>query len=509
MNAPRNLILAVMFIIFAATFSSANDIYIAQNAVGGNTGADCADAHAAAWFNAASNWGSKAGQIGPGTTAHLCGTFNASAGASCSLAFQGGGNSSNPITLLFEPNALATANYWGTNGFICGGGNNYIVVDGGTNGTIQATTNGARLANHVAGSGINMDGSSNSEVKNLTLANLFVAMAGSSQDDIDVFGIHWLYGNNNQIDHNTLHDCRWCIYFGFQGSATTSNISIFNNTIYNMDHGIVVGDGDNGAVLSGTNLVHDNTIHDFAMWDAPGDADHHDAIHVWAVHSGSKINDIKLYNNYEYGDSGTTMSAYDFIDAESGGAITVEVFNEVISDTSSVNFPGDGYIFFYENGVTASAYNNTLVGMTTAGGTGIGTLSRGTKVNNNIITNMNLGLYNQGGSFVSDYNDFYNLAAVGQVNGGGTYTTLTEWKASSGKPDADSTAGNPNLSGTYGLQSGSAAMNAATNLTNLGMSALDCDKAGLSRPGNPTAWDAGAYESGALSPPTQLTAVVH
>ena len=31
---------------------------IAQNAAGGNTGADCADAHAVSWFNTSSNWGS-------------------------------------------------------------------------------------------------------------------------------------------------------------------------------------------------------------------------------------------------------------------------------------------------------------------------------------------------------------------------------------------------------------------------------------------------------------------
>ena len=71
MNGPRKLLLAVMFVILAATFSAASDIYIAQNATGGNTGADCADAHAASWFNSSSNWGSGSGKIGPGTTVHL------------------------------------------------------------------------------------------------------------------------------------------------------------------------------------------------------------------------------------------------------------------------------------------------------------------------------------------------------------------------------------------------------------------------------------------------------
>lgn len=510
-NEPRKVVLAVVFVILAAGFSTASDIYIAQNAAGANTGADCADAHAAAWFNSASNWGSNAGQIGPGTTVHACGTFNEPAGASCTLTFQGSGSSGNPITLLFEPNALATATYWGANGFICGSGNNYIVVDGGTNGTIQATANGSSLANHVAGSGMNMDGSSNSEVKNLTLSNLFVPVANNSNNNINVYGIHWVYGNSNQIDHNTLHDCRWCIYFAYRGSATTSNIEIDHNTVYNCDHGIAVGDGNTNAILSGTNLIHDNVIHDFVLWDAPGDTDHHDAIHIWAVHSGSKINDIKVYNNYEYGDPGTSMSAYDFIDAESGGAITIEIFNELIVNTSSTNAPGDGFIYFYISPITAQVYNNTLVGVNTSINTGIGTLSSGVIAKNNIISTMNLGLYMQGsGTFsASDYNDFYNLTNVAGINGGSYYATLASWKASAGSPDAHSINSNPNLSGSYLLQTGSLAIGAATNRTSLGITALDSDHTGTARPSS-GAWDAGAYQDQAgISPPTGLTVAVN
>ena len=112
MNGPRNLILAVILVTFAAAFATASDIYIAQNAIGANTGADCADAHAVTWFDSGSNWGSGGGQIGPGTTVHLCGTFSAPAGASEYLTFQGSGTNGNPITLLFESGAVLTATYW-------------------------------------------------------------------------------------------------------------------------------------------------------------------------------------------------------------------------------------------------------------------------------------------------------------------------------------------------------------------------------------------------------------
>ncbi len=177
MNGPRKLLLAVMFVILAATFSAASDIYIAQNATGGNTGADCADAHAASWFNSSSNWGSGSGKIGPGTTVHLCGTFTAPAGSSGYLTFQGSGLSGNPITLLFESGAVLTAPYWSGPAVLIGA-HNYVTVDGGTNGIIQATANGTDLANQQdGGTGVDcgsVNMCSNVRVQNLTIADLYV-----------------------------------------------------------------------------------------------------------------------------------------------------------------------------------------------------------------------------------------------------------------------------------------------------------------------------------------------
>ena len=183
MNGPRKLLLAVMFVILAASFSAASDIYIAQNATGGNTGADCADAHAASWFNSSSNWGSSAGKIGPGTTVHLCGTFTAPAGSSGYLTFQASGTSGNPITLLFESGAVLTATYW-SGPVISVGANNYVTINGGTNGIIQATANGTNMANHQDnGAGVDCGSvniCSDILVENLTIANLYVHACSES-----------------------------------------------------------------------------------------------------------------------------------------------------------------------------------------------------------------------------------------------------------------------------------------------------------------------------------------
>src|SRR5579872_1280282 len=101
-----------MFVILAASFSAASDIYIAQNAAGANTGADCADAHAASWFNTSSNWGTGAGQIGPGTVVHVCGTWTGSTNQTAFLTFQSGGNSGSVVTLRFEPGAIMQAPFF-------------------------------------------------------------------------------------------------------------------------------------------------------------------------------------------------------------------------------------------------------------------------------------------------------------------------------------------------------------------------------------------------------------
>src|SRR5262249_52982902 len=71
--------------------ASANDVYIAQSAVGSNNGSSCANALAYGYFNTAGNWTTSAPtgtKIGPGTVVHLCGTITGAAGANPFLQFQ-------------------------------------------------------------------------------------------------------------------------------------------------------------------------------------------------------------------------------------------------------------------------------------------------------------------------------------------------------------------------------------------------------------------------------------
>jgi hypothetical protein len=529
------LFLATMLFVVPARSSTAN-VYIAQNSQGGATGADCADALPVSFFNSGANWGGSSTQIGPGTTIHLCGTFTMPAGTVCALSFQGSGSSSGQITLLFEAGASATAPYWTTQsssasgdvgGFICSNGQNYLTVDGGSNGLIQATQNGANFNEGFSGAAINMDGCSNCEVKNITISDMYQAVQNSGYNNNDSYGIVWNGGSNVTIDNNTVHDCRWCIQYWYS-APTQSNISIYNNTIYNTDHCISIGDNDGGNILNGANLIYGNTCHDFYMFDAPSDGDHHDGFHIWAVHSNSVISDLKIYNNYIYGDIGQTPTSYIFMDVETGNSathITSEMFNNVIANTSASDALSTGAGGFGEIGLkgalTIALYNNTFIGVgpggccnntaiisETEGSTGTPALT----IYNNIYSTLAQGLdTSSGGTIVAtDYNDYYNLGNGAVRTPGATYS-LSAWQSSSGS-DTHSTSGNSNLGPGGTLQSGSAAIGAGTNLTPVGITALDSDRAGVLRPSSGS-WDMGAYvystiTSSKPNPPTKLTATI-
>lgn len=533
MKRSRHLLFAALFVTISASFSAAaaSNIYIAQNAAGGNTGGDCADAHATGWFNTSGNWGPSAAQIGPGTTVHLCGTFNAPAGASGYLAFQGSGNSVSPITLLFEGGAVLTAPYWGGNGAIFANGLNYIVIDGGTNGTVQATANGTVLANQANTYAVYLQSVSNSEVKNLTISNIYVHTANPSDEGgQNSVGLQWSYGSNVTIDHNTCHDVRSCIIYSYQGSSTSSNIDISSNTVYNVNWGIIVGDGNSGAVLNAPVTVHDNVVHDFARWDDNANYNHHDGVYCFSTHPTSSLNACSVYNNYIYGDPGTHTNTFIFFsENDSGMACSgLRAFNNLLVNGagSTGRVPANGFI--QDWCTNTSIYNNTMVGFSASDNTGgnqcvslnIGT---GLTIKGNICSTVYLGLYlNNGGSVqlaAMDYNDIHNVSYTASDNLGNYYATLANWQSctSHGCPashDTNSKSGDPVLNGSYHLTNNtSTAWQTETNLTGLSISALDSDKAGVARPGSGPIWDMGAYfDSGtgnaAPNPPTALTAGV-
>ena len=543
MNGLRKLIFAVMFVILVAGLSNASDVYIAQNAAGGNTGADCADAHSAAWFNSSANWGSNTGQIGPGVTAHLCGTFTGAAGSTM-LTFQGSGVSGQPIRLLFESGAVLQAPYWASSmggassgAITLGRGRSWIVVDGGTNGLVQNTANGSSLANHAASTGVSGFNCSNCTIQNLTIANVYVNLSGDgSLGDNSVARAIDFTGSNWTISNNIIHDCGWCVVDFYSGTGDT-NENIYGNNVYNFGHAFALAASASNASLSNYSL-HDNHIHDTANWSASGCPFHQDGLHTFGT-SGSSMSQIHVYNNLFDGDWGSCPTGFIFVE---GGASSTPSHmqssawwnNVAIVNPSSPIVNTNGWIDIAsgESG-TQQVYANTFIGPNNSDNTlciGMQGLS-GLSFENNTISNCGDPVGISSSNLVAlDYN-FYG-PSCGNGNNcfiwNGSFTgSFAAWKSATGSDTHALHSTTPMLNADGSPQSGSPVIHQAADLSNLATGALSSISSDTSegdrrtpilRPsgtcssqGNALCWDIGAYQyaaSSQINPPTGLAAVV-
>ena len=391
MNSPRKFLLATIFALATVSFSSASNIYVAQNTAGGDTGADCADAHSAAWFNSPSNWGSGSHPIGPGTTVHLCGTFTGAAGSTM-LTTQGNGASGNPVTVLFESGALLTSPSWGASDGSTGAitvSNSYITIDGGANGTITNTDVGTQLTYHQTTYLIVANVASNLEIKNLSFPNIYMRQQNSTDHTYSA-AVLAQDGSNVLIHDNSADHCARCYMFVY--SQSPSNVQFYNNTLSFAEHGITVGSGNSSGTISGV-LIHDNTLNGGAyIWDSPDNSWHHDPIHVWAMSAGNNVNGLQIYNNSFSGSwaqvTTTCHNSYIFVETN---LTSPTVFNNVMTiPASGAIFPCNGFIFFKYNLGTGSVYNNTIVGLNTGNhpGTAITCASATINSENNVIEYM-------------------------------------------------------------------------------------------------------------------------
>ena len=394
-------------------YAAASNIYVAQSATGSADGSGCANAYAYTFFNDSSNWGSGASQIGPGTTVHICGTITAPQSTTATiLTFQGSGTSGNPITLKFEPGAVITspAFYEGIHDF-----QNYTVIDGGTNGIIQNTNNGAAGTGKTYDQGsqaVNISGS-NITVQNLTIQNLCIIHAGTS--DSDAFCGTGSWGStgigcqtspscsNVTITKNTLNlpgDT------GIAFSNDDSNLTISYNTITGVNFGIEgwsQGDSSNnsGYYILGNDIS--CTVGAACVWDDPGDQWHHDGIILFPSAGGGTetMHNVVIANNYIHdfnsssngsicGGGGGCTTADIFIDPAGNGSLPgLQIYNNVLTSDASLSEPSNGAIAVGNSNsasYTAFVYNNTAA---YCGLSGFAIYYSGTKAENNIVSSCN------------------------------------------------------------------------------------------------------------------------
>lgn len=514
---------------FAATTTSATDIYLANSAQGTGDASSCANAKVWTFFNSAGNWGSGSTQIGPGTTVHLCGTITGSAGSS--MTFQGSGSVGNPVTVKFESGAVMQSTAWGQGqgegACPCAGaftisGVHDVVVDGG--GTPNTGNNPAGLAvqNGVikntgdGGIGVYIHQSTDVTVKNLVIGPIYTASTfARAVTNIVVDG--GTTGNSNVVLQNNILPTAGT-GVGVEGAEGTGTIPvhIYRNLI-NGNHCWKISE-----VNGGTNSIVLIDGNEFINWSTDN------GCHTDGLFSNNGY--AYIYNNYFHGNImvGGSPTGYFYCtypSTASGFNSSCRVFNNIFeSMTGVINGGNGGPDKFYNNtNISASAiifYMDQGSGSSVSAQNNIA-IASGTPSNlSPNSTQIYAPQYGGSGSnfFVangSDYNDYYGFSLNGWWAG---TTTLVSWLSQGF--DTHSLTSNPNLSSSfpYTLLSGSPALRAGANLTSVCnadqyMAPLCKDRLGNARP-TTGAWDMGATQVSQVSQtapnaPTSLTASVN
>ena len=540
MSMVKKILLALACLTFMTlgARASATNVYIAQNAAGAGNGADCADAKPVSFFNTSGNWGSGSAQIGPGTTVHLCGTFTGGAGSTM-LTVQGSGASGSPITILFENGAVLQAPYWGSNPFSGGpgailcSGKSYITIDGGTNGVIQNTANGSAslgYSTQTTSTGIFATQCPNFTVQgSLKVTNIFVH-AENDTNGGNTAGI-WVENSDNvSITGATVTEASVPVNVGYEPPFSITKGTLAHLTIDHGCHLLVVGDGNSNGSASGMS-IHDNVIGPHTQdWNASDQSCHQDGLFLQATNSGSTISNFQIYNNWISSDMCSDRSAPGLNCTApvfySGSIVSTQFFNNIVQYTASTG----GYEALIRlagsQQTSDSFYNNTFDENNSSANQSCdcavfkstettGQTQSGFQVLNNIFLNIASKVFlNEDGTLQGKYtaindNVYYNVSQYGvDFSDNQQYSTFSQWKGLGF--DAGGSTANPNLTGNYVPQSTSAGITLGTNLTGLGLSALDTDKNGNPRPTS-GAWTAGVYQAGSTSapaPPAGLTAIV-
>jgi hypothetical protein len=479
-------------------------VYVSQSAAGSDDGSSCANAHSAAWFNASSDWGTNAGQIGPGDVVHLCGTI------SSDLTVQRDGTAGSPITIYFEPGAELSQP-------ACPGAclsmsnRSYITIDGGGTGVIENTANGTGLADDVGDTAIVADPCNGCTIEYLTIQNIYVRTSESDTGaGASNTGCMSVSGSNLTVAYDTMDWAHWCVLVDENGHPTDSNLRFYGNNISDTDHGIALAFYKN---TGGTNLgpfyFYANDIHDYAAWDTgASDTYHHDGFHCYSSDGTPYIGGgLYLYDNVWGGNVGSNDTAQMFIEGTPSGTpcstsnSPIYVFNNVV-EASQSGSPTNDY-FTLSSGVE-DIYNNTILGhndycliFNNAGG-GTATLE------NNLVSGCDQEISNSGANN-GPMTLSYNLYAAGGPNSfacdNNTYafSQFSRWQSCIGGDSHSSTTANAHLNGDGSLQSGSPAAGAGANLTsvcsgqpNPGLGALCESIFSVPRPTS-GAWNAGAF----------------
>lgn len=521
------LLCVPLLVLLAPIASRAATIFFAQSSAGSNNGTSCANAYSLVRFNTAdANWT-------PGNTLVVCpGTLTGGSGSTL-LSTQAAGTAGNPI-IISGVGAILQAPFFGTfcNGNNCGAGainvnHQFIIVD---DFEIKNTANGTGLANSQSSLGVYVH-ASNVIVRNLNIHDIYKNL-GSGSGATDSAGVNTADirvdngASNVTICNSTLKNARAGIWSDSSGSTPGTSQACANNTV-------AAGVNYFGNILddhcwmisangSGTVNIFANDFGTYVGWAYPTSAYHTDGVIVFGD-VGSVIT-ANIYNSYFHGDLGLgSPTGFIFCTyGDVGSGSKCNIFNNVMVGLGSMAASNDALIYFHSaDGHPLGPHfiaNNTFVN----GGYGFdmdGDSTTHYTILNNIwqgVSGGNTWAFHQESSSQTwatldnvNGNVYFQLKTSAWNWNATVFSSLAAWKIGcSGAGvtgcDSSSSSGNPNLSVTYTLNAGSAAIALGSNLAGrctVNLAPLCADKAGVARPSGATAWDAGAYQFSAAPPP--------
>lgn len=476
-------------------------IYVAEHARGKGRGKSCGNARGVAWFNNPANWQRGAGHIRPGVIVRLCGVI------SSRLAAYGSGRVGAPITVYWEPGATLSSPDWGGQAAFETNGHSYLTLDGGVDGSIQATAEGSGLADQgVASMGIAALGCSGCTFERLTIENLYRhTVASDTSVDQTMDNAIRFSGSHVTIAGNTIHDVGWALVADW--ASGDADASIHGNNIYNTDHAFTSGSGFPGGSI-GPIYFYGNHLHDYANWDTPNDSYHHDGIHCFTADNGagpSHYTGFYIYDNVFGGSTGANITAQIFVEGGAEGTPCADSTSQIwiFNNVASVSRDVYNGIFGVFSG-SPHVLNNTLIGPDTGGG-GVAFFSSNSisseDFRNNVITTANeLMAVSSQVSFASgapDDNVYANGGNNAFVCGSSFYSfgQFSSWRQCVGGDWHSRRVSNVRLGAEGAPQRGSAALHAGVNLTPMctgHLAALCRNILGQPRPIRGR-WNAGAY----------------
>ena len=516
-------------IIFALLCLSAfaTDIYFAPTSAGSNNGTSCGNAYA--YSDATHGW-SQSAQQSAGNNLHVCsGTYTLSAGGSF-LNSVNSGTSGSPITWIADQGAVTVQAPYisGSGGATIG--NAWWVLNGDNNLTIQNTLNGTSGGSCIGGSCSDQQASifieltcstCNDVVENMSLVDNYVhSSTGDNFGQAQSVGVYFLGSSNVTISGITCHDAWACL------NGWGSNVLVYSNTFYNVATAWWFGPN----VPTSSLIIHDNLCYDTGVWYTTADTFHLECFHIFPNSGTGNVSGLQFYNNFM--GPQTNSSGAQTADLFTEGPFTSpEIFNNVCYNLSTDFMPcfefstSTGGSFTWTNGLIVN--NTTLQGSYSQGGNESYIMDAGlTSVTfeNNVVT-AGIGLVDQPGSFASgglNYNAYDSGTSSPFAYQGVNKSSLSAWQTATGQDanaiyDSISTL---KISTTTGLlSSGSPIIGLGTNLTSLGITALEtgapqtfgaggsCGSGCLARPSS-GAWDAGAYPYSSAGPtPTPAPAL--